>query len=65
MLASYNNQLEVVKELLKTNADISTRMNDGWTALLLASEQGHVEIVQELLRNNADINEKNDVFFSF
>jgi len=42
--------LEKVKQLLESGADVNAKNKYGWTALILASEEGHKEIV-ELLKS--------------
>ena len=47
---------EVVKLLIKENADVNVQDEDGWTALLLASLNGHTQVVELLIKENADVN---------
>ena len=47
---------EVVKLLLKENADVNIQNENGWTSLMLASLNGHSQVVELLLKANADVN---------
>jgi len=54
--------LETVRLLLKNNANINEKNNDGWTALMLSSQHSNkkskLETVKLLLEHGANINEK-------
>ena len=50
--------LEIVKLLLKHNADPNRLNNDGDTPLYLAVSKGHIDIVKELLSNGAEVNRR-------
>jgi ankyrin repeat protein len=52
--AAQNGRDEVVQTLLKSNASIHEKSNNGWTALHFAAENGHNEVVQTLLKSNAE-----------
>ena len=62
MIACYNN-IQIVKLLLLTGADVNIQVNDGWTALIIASyyagTDGNVETVRLLLERGADVNKYN------
>jgi ankyrin repeat protein len=53
-LAAYYGHFEIVRTLLKHNADTNARDDTGRTPLHGASERGHVDIVQFLLKLGAD-----------
>ena len=50
-------QVELVKILLKYNADVNSTDEGGYTTLHLASAEGCVEIVKILIENQANINQ--------
>ena len=57
--AANKGNIEVVKLLLKENADVNIQDKNGVTALMLASLNGHTHVVELLLKENADVNIKN------
>ena len=46
--------------LLKHDANINVKSNNGCTALILASQDGYKEIVALLLKHGADVNAKDN-----
>src|SRR5574337_844034 len=56
--ASKSGATEKVKSLLAEGADVNTRDQDGWTALMHASWHGHSGISGMLLNKGADVNAK-------
>ena len=54
--ASFDGNVEVIKELLEKSVDINYRDEDGWTALALSCKKGHEEALDILLEANADPN---------
>jgi ankyrin repeat protein len=57
--AARDGDLEKVKALLKDNPElVSTKDNDGWTALHFAASNDHKNLVELLLANQADVNAK-------
>jgi len=52
--------LEIVKLLLKNNANINQKDYEGYTPLIYASIYGQLEIVKLLIKYGANINEKNN-----
>lgn len=61
MMASRDNRLPIVKELIKKRADVNTRgtnhLGKVWyTPLMEAVSQGHLPVVKELIKNGADVN---------
>ena len=55
MLASQNGHTQVVKLLIKENADVKIQIKEGVTALMLASQNGHTQVVELLIKENADV----------
>ena len=53
-LAAYTGHFEVVRMLLKHNADTNARDSSGWTPLHIATFCGRVDIVRLLLNHGAD-----------
>ena len=58
--ASKSGNLEVVKVLLKSGADVNVKDNWGWTPLMWECSYGHLEVVKFLLKNGADVNVKSN-----
>ena len=56
LMACSNEQLSVVKRLLKEHADPNIQDMRGYTSLLRASYDGYLAIVEELLHNHANPN---------
>ncbi len=54
--AAKGGDLETVRRLLKTGADVESKDSRGQNALLHASYKGHLGVVQELIRAGADVN---------
>ncbi len=59
MLASYNNQEEVVKYLIKNDASIDKKNDRGQTPLAGVCFKGYLNIVKLLVENGANIYEDN------
>lgn len=59
MYAASENKTEVVKFLLRINADINKHDVYGYTALMRAASGNHIEACRVLLTNGADIHIKN------
>ena len=57
-LACYENNVEIVRFLLKNGADINKEDKNGFTPLYLACYENNVEIVRLLLEKDADINKE-------
>ncbi|KAH0579586.1 hypothetical protein H2248_002437 [Termitomyces sp. 'cryptogamus'] len=55
-IAVWHGWLNIVKLLLKYNADVDARNHWGETPLHLAASLGHLDIVGLLLKHNADVN---------
>lgn len=61
LFATHNNDINTVKELLKSGIDINFQGPGGYTALLIAVEQSVIELVDFFLSNGADMSlERND-----
>lgn len=56
MNASAMGNVEVVRELLKSGADVNQFGPRHSTALMFASGAGHLDVVKELVENGADLN---------
>ena len=52
--AAGTGQLQTVKSLLATGADVNTRAEDGLTPIHFAAAWGHRSVVELLLANGAD-----------
>ena len=60
LVASANNQLEVLQFLIKNHHAKINKSNDcGWTSLHHACLYGHNEIIKELLKNGASFTIRN------
>jgi ankyrin repeat protein len=55
-----NNELNIVKLLLDSGANINFRSNGGWFPLLFAVHNGYMNLVKLLVDNGANINMQND-----
>ncbi|XP_067097883.1 LOW QUALITY PROTEIN: ankyrin repeat and SOCS box protein 2-like, partial [Osmerus mordax] len=55
-LAAQGSQLDALRFLVESGADINTAVSDGTTALCEACRSGHEKVVQLLLSQNADPN---------
>lgn len=58
MEASWNRHLDMVRLLLKANANINLTDERDYTALMQAAEEGHHTIVQVLIEHSADLNKQ-------
>jgi ankyrin repeat protein len=59
-----NNNIEILKILIKYDADIDIKSETGSTPLNMACSYGKLDIVRELLKNGADVNEKDKYGYS-
>ena len=48
--------VEAVRQLLRSGADVNARDRYGQTALMLAAHHGHLEMVEALVGSGADLN---------
>lgn len=62
-LASWCNQIEILRILIQAGADINLPDNRQWTPLMVAAYSGYLSIVLELLKNGADSEKKDCVLF--
>ncbi len=60
-IAAHCGHLEIVKELIKSGADVNAKSNNSNTALMGAAVYGDLEIIKELINSGADINAKNNI----
>jgi len=60
IIAGYKGQIEVVKLLLKHNADVNAKSGEG-TVLMGACFKGNVELATLLIKHHADVNSANDL----
>jgi len=58
-VAAANDQLGVLKLLVKYHANINQTNNVGWTPLLQACWHGHTNIAQYLIEQGVDVNKRN------
>ena len=58
-VASANDQLEVLKFLIRNHAKINLGNDCGWTSFHHASLYGHNEIIKELMKNGASFTMRN------
>ena len=56
MMASFNNQLNIVKYLVRRGAIVNTANNRGVTALIYASCEGNLDVPRFLCDSGADVN---------
>jgi ankyrin repeat protein len=64
MWASYNGHVQVARRLIQKGADINTKCENGWTALMSTCRMGHAEVTGLLLRYGASVNERDDFSFT-
>ena len=60
MWSALQGNVEVLKLLLESRANLNSRTNEGWTALMWAAEKGHILVMWELLRRGAIVNMQNN-----
>lgn len=53
--AAVDDELDVLRGLIRDGADVNVRDDAGWTPLHFAANQGNLEIAQELVRAGADV----------
>ena len=54
LVATERNNLPIVNQCIKYQADLNVANNNGKTALILAAERGNVEIVRALLQKDLE-----------
>ncbi|WP_024768947.1 ankyrin repeat domain-containing protein [Aquimarina macrocephali] len=59
ILATYNNQLEIVNYLISQKININLSDKSGNTALMGVAFQGHIEIARTLIKNDVKIDQQN------
>ena len=60
MEAALEENVELIKLLLASKADVNLRSNDGMTALMFAASSGTPEVVRALIAGGADVNAQNN-----
>ncbi|XP_069763709.1 ankyrin repeat domain-containing protein 16 isoform X2 [Narcine bancroftii] len=55
MMASTRKNLEVIKDLVESGANLTLKNKDGWNCFHIACREGHREIIQYLLKVRPDI----------
>ena len=58
--AADTGHLDVVRLLIKRNADVDGRTSSGSTPLRVAAHDGHLDVVRCLVESGADVNARND-----
>ena len=58
--AADTGHLDVVRLLIKRNADVDGRTSSGSTPLRIAAHDGHLDVVRCLVESGADVNARND-----
>lgn len=54
--AAFNGQVEIVKLLIKHNADLNHINENGGSPIYVAAQNGHVKVVELLLNNGVNVN---------
>ncbi|CAG2241463.1 ANKRD49 [Mytilus edulis] len=54
--ACYNGHVDMVKLLIRKNADVNAKTSDGWQPIHSAARWNQSDVIQVLLEHNADIN---------
>jgi ankyrin repeat protein len=54
--ATYNNHIEVVKLLIESGANVSSRTSDGWQPIHSAAKWQHIQLLDLLVSCGADVN---------
>ena len=64
MIASWQGNIQIVKDLIEVGADVNARLANGRTALILAIEQGQSQCAALLIKAGADVNITADINLS-
>jgi len=56
MIAADNGNIELVRKLIKSKANVNARNPMNWTPLMFATRNGHIGVVRELIKSKAKTN---------
>ncbi|MFN2530962.1 MAG: ankyrin repeat domain-containing protein [Pyrinomonadaceae bacterium] len=56
MRAAENGEVDTVRKLLESGAQVDAKLSSGETALILAAKEGHLEIVRLLVKRGGNVN---------
>jgi ankyrin repeat protein len=60
LIAAQCGHLDVVKFLVKQQAEVNAKNTGGWTPLHLAAQNGHLDVVKFLVEQQAEVNARLD-----
>ncbi|MFN3006330.1 ankyrin repeat domain-containing protein [Mycolicibacterium wolinskyi] len=58
--AAADDELDVLRGLIREGAEVNARDDAGWTALHFAADRGNLDIAEELVRAGDDVNATNN-----
>ena len=61
--ACKNGDLQTVKTLIRSGADINSEDENRITALMWAAKNGHLEVVKELIKYGADVIYDSEIYY--
>jgi ankyrin repeat protein len=65
LVAVYNNQLSIVKRLIRKGANLDLQNSTGMSAMMYAANYGRTRILKELIKAGADWNVENSFGVGF